>query len=161
MLNEKNIKVYSYTEAKNKAETYCAYQERSQQEVRDKLYKLNLHTSQVEELIAYLIENNFLNESRFANAYVSGKFRIKKWGRKKIKQGLKLKGIPEPLIKKAFAQIVEEDYLEVLQELIKKKHAELGFKKDVHTKNKLYNYAFSKGYESNLIFLTLNNNELD
>lgn len=161
MLNKKNIKVYSYTEAKNKAETYCAYQERSQQEVRDKLYKLNLHTSQVEELITYLIENNFLNESRFANAYVSGKFRIKKWGRKKIKQGLKLKGIPEPIIKKAFAQIVEEDYLEVLRELIKKKHAELGFKKDVHIKNKLYNYAFSKGYESNLIFLTLNNNELD
>src|SRR5690606_22791562 len=91
MLNEKNGKVYSYNEAKNKAEAYCAYQERSQQEVRDKLYHMNLHTSQVEELIAYLIENNFLNESRFANAYVSGKFRMKKWGRKKIKQGLKLK----------------------------------------------------------------------
>lgn len=160
MLNEKLAKVYSYAEAKSKIESYCAYQERSQQEVRDKLYSYNLYPADVETLIAYLIEENFLNELRFAKAYVSGKFRIKKWGRKKIKQGLKLKGISELMIKKAFSDIVEEEYLEVLKALIQKKHTELGLKHDLKTKNKLYNYALGKGYESNLIFLILNNNEL-
>lgn len=161
MLDKKIGKVYTYAEARVKIESYCVYQERSQQEVRDKLYKFNLSTQDVENLIAYLIEENFINELRFARAYVSGKFRIKKWGRRKIMQGLKLKGVPEPLIKKAFSEIIEEEYLDVLKELIDKKRTELGLKRDLKSKNKLYNYALSKGYESNLIFLALSNNELE
>ena len=161
MPDKTNEPVYTFDAAKLKLESYCAYQERSQQEVREKLYKMKLPTAQINEIIADLIANNFLNEARFAHAYVSGKFRMKKWGKNKIKQGLKLKGITAPLIKKALATIPEEAYLETLATLLAKKHRELGLKKDLKTKNKLFSYAFSKGYESHLIFLTLNNNELE
>jgi len=78
-----------------KAEHYCAYQERSQQEVRDKLYEWELKPAEVEDIISRLIENNYLNEERFAKAYVQGKFNQKGWGRIKIKQGLKLKRVPD------------------------------------------------------------------
>ena len=78
-----------------KVESWCAYQERAQQEVRNKLYEYGLHQNEVEELITELIVTNFLNEERFAMAYVSGKVNIKKWGRIKIKQGLKFKKVPD------------------------------------------------------------------
>src|ERR1700740_2175906 len=88
-----------------KAEHYCAYQERSQQEVRDKLYEWGLWPEAVEHIISQLICDNFLNEERFAKAYALGKFRQKGWGKIKIKQGLKLKKVPEVLIKKALLTI--------------------------------------------------------
>lgn len=160
MLKEKLIIPVDFNTARNKAETYCAYQERSQQEVREKLYKMGVKTIDCEQIISYLIENNFLNEVRFAQAYVSGKFRIKNWGKNKIKQGLKLKNIPEGIIKKALAGINQDDYLAVLEKLMQKKHQELGYKTDIKTKSKIVNYALSKGFESNFIFLLLNNKEL-
>ena len=80
-----------------KAEHYCAYQERSQQEVRDKLYEWGLWPDAVENIISELISNNFLNEERFAKAYAQGKFNQKGWGRIKIKQALKLKKVPDIL----------------------------------------------------------------
>ncbi len=80
----KKPKVYTQKQALIKAESYCAYQERCQQEVRDKLYSWGLHEVQVENVIAELIASNFINEERFAKAYAGGKFRIKKWGRVKI-----------------------------------------------------------------------------
>src|ERR1700753_2259928 len=91
--------------ALRKAEHYCAYQERSQQEVRDKLYEWGLHQNAVENLIVQLIAGNFLNEERFANAYARGKFNQKGWGKIKIKQGLKFKKVPDVLIKKALQTI--------------------------------------------------------
>lgn len=160
MIEEKNKKIYSYDAAKLAMESYCAYQERSQQEVRDRLFKLGIKGLEIDTIISYLIENNFLNEARFASAYVSGKFRIKRWGKIKIKEGLKLKGVPPAIIKKALNQINEEEYLETLTDILKKKMQTLGFKKDLKTKNKLINHALSKGYESNIIFFILNNNEL-
>src|SRR5690606_17889250 len=92
-------------QAIEKMEHYCAYQERSQQEVRDKLYSLGLRSADIEEIIADLIQNNFLNEERFAAAYAQGKFRMKSWGKLKIKQGLKLKRVSDKLIVKALNQI--------------------------------------------------------
>src|SRR5438067_9022708 len=88
-----------------KAEHYCAYQERSQQEVRDKLYEWGLHSNDVENVIIELIAANFLNEERFANAYACGKFNQKAWGKNKIKQGLKFKKVSDALIKKALNNI--------------------------------------------------------
>src|SRR5690606_12616598 len=99
-----------------KAEHYCAYQERSQQEVRNKLYEWGLWSDDVEELIAELIQTNFLNEERFAMAYVSGKFNIKKWGKVKIKQGLKLKKVPDKMILNALKSINYDDYLNTIRE---------------------------------------------
>src|SRR6478672_11099295 len=85
----KKQKVYTQHQALVKAEAWCAYQERCQQEVRDKIYSWGLHEHEVENVIAELISKNFLNEERFAKAYAGGKFRIKKWGRVKIRMELK------------------------------------------------------------------------
>lgn len=137
--------------ARKKAEHYCAYQERSQQEVRDKLYEWGLWTSVVENIISQLIGDNFLNEERFAKAYAKGKFNQKGWGRIKIKQGLKLKRVPDVLIKKALSTINGDDYLLTLDKLLKKK-AKLVNEKDPYKRRyKLHQYALGRGYESDLI----------
>ena len=134
-----------------KAEHYCAYQERSQQEVRDKLYEWGLWPQAVEKVISQLIETNFLNEERFAKAYVKGKFKQKAWGRVKIKQGLKFKKLPDVLIKKALLTIDADDYLVMLAKVLNKKAALIKEKDDYKRRYKLQQYAMSRGYESDLI----------
>jgi regulatory protein len=147
----KTTKITDEKVARAKAEYYCAYQERSQQEVRDKLYEWGLWPAAVENIISNLIEDNFLNEERFANAYALGKFRQKGWGKVKIKQGLKFKRVPEVLIKKALLAIPGDDYLLTLQKVITKK-AKLLTEKDPFKKSyKLKQYALGRGYESDLI----------
>jgi len=147
----KEPKKVTKLEAKAKAEHFCAYQERSQQEVRDKLYSFGLHSPDVEELVSELIQANFLNEERFAVAYTLGKFRIKHWGKNKIKQGLRLKQVPEKLIGKALKQIDGDEYVKTLEILLRKK-ALLLPKLDPYILNyKLTQYAAGKGYEKDLI----------
>jgi len=143
-----------------KAESYCAYQERSQQEVRNKLYDWGLWKDDVENVISELIQNNFLNEERFANAYVSGKFNIKKWGKIKIKQGLKLKKVPDKMIMKALNTIDYDEYLKVILAAAEKKAAVLTEKDKYKRKYKLMTYLLGKGFESNLISEVLNDNNL-
>lgn len=143
-----------------KAESWCAYQERSQHEVRNKLYEWNLKPDEVEELITELITTNFLNEERFAMAYVSGKANIKKWGKIKIKQGLKLKKVPEKLIQKALNSIDGDKYLANLLATAEKKSAVLNEKDPIKRKYKLITYLQSKGFENDLIFLVLKANNL-
>lgn len=146
--------------ALGKAENYCAYQERSQQEVRDKLYEWGAYPSIVENVISKLIENNFLNEERFAIAYTTGKFRQKGWGRNKIKQGLKLKKLSDPLIKKALKSIDEDEYLEMLRKTIQKKEATITEKVSYKRKYKLHQYALSRGFENDLIGDILRDGEM-
>ena len=134
-----------------KAEHYCAYQERSQQEVREKLYEWSMYPKGVENVIMHLIDGNFLNEERFANAYTIGKFRQNGWGKIKIKQGLKLKKVSDPLIKKALKSINEDEYLKMLQKVIHKKEALLSEKDPYKRRYKLHQYALSRGYENDLI----------
>lgn len=143
-----------------KAEKYCAYQERSQQEVRQKLYDLGLYPRDVELIISELISNNFLNEARFANAYALGKFRIKGWGKIKIKQALKLKRVPEGMIKKALLQIDLDDYLAKLKGILEKKAAVLKEKEPYKRSYQLKQFAFGKGYEGNLVAEVLKDNAL-
>ena len=143
-----------------KAESWCAYQERSQQEVRNKLYDWELKPSEVEEVIADLIASNFLNEERFALAYASGKANIKKWGKQKIKQGLKFKKVPEKLIQKALNSIDGDKYFEELCQAVLKKEKTLTEKDPLKKKYKLLNYLLGKGYEKDLIFLALKANNL-
>jgi regulatory protein len=143
-----------------KAEHYCAYQERSQYEIRNKLYEWGLKTAEVEELISELIVTNFLNEERFAKAYVSGKFNIKKWGKIKIKQSLKIKQVPDKMITKALNTIDSGDYLQTLLELAEKK-AKLITENDAYKKKyKLITYLMGKGFENNLISEVLKDNNL-
>lgn len=143
-----------------KAESWCAYQERSQQEVRDKLYEYGLHQNDVENLISELITTNFLNEERFAMAYVSGKVNIKKWGRIKIKQGLKIKKVPDKLIQKALNSIDDDKYLSNLLATAEKKIKVLTEKEPIKRKFKLITYLQTKGFEKDLIFDVLKANNL-
>jgi regulatory protein len=143
-----------------KAEHYCAYQERSQQEVRDKLYEWGLWKDDVEELISELIQTNFLNEERFATAYVSGKFRIKKWGKIKIRQGLKLKRVPDKMIANALKTIDLDEYLGVILDAAQKKLIFIQEKDAYKRKYKLMNYLIGRGFESNLIAEVLKDNDL-
>ena len=143
-----------------KAEHYCAYQERSQQEVRDKLYEWGLHGVQVENLIVHLIQTNFLNEARFANAYVQGKFNQKGWGKQKIKQGLKFKKVSDALIKKALNTIDCDDYSNTLKQILEKKARLLGEKDPFKKRYKLHQYALSRGYETDIVSDILKNSEL-
>lgn len=145
-------KTYTPHQAKLKAEAYCAYQERAQQEVRDKLYDYGLHQEDVESIIADLIVENFLNEERFAEAYALGKFRVKGWGKIKIKQALKFKNVPERIIKTALGKILIEEYEEKLDEIISKKIKMDGEPKNITQKSKLIRFLQSKGFESDLIF---------
>ena len=143
-----------------KAGHYCAYQERSQQEVRDKLYEWGLYPQSVEIIISKLIEGNYLNEERFAKAYARGKFNQKGWGRIKIKQGLKFKKVPDVLIKKALLLIDGDDYLATLQRLLEKKAMILTEKNAMKRRYKLQQYALGRGYEGDLIGDVLKASEL-
>ena len=143
-----------------KAEHYCAYQERSQQEVRDKLYEWGLWSAEVEETISELIQTNFLNEERFTQAYVSGKFRIKHWGKIKIKQGLKLKKVPDKMISNALKAIDYDDYLQTILDLALKKLPSITEKDPYKRKYKLVSYLLGRGFENDLILEVLKANDL-
>ncbi len=135
-----------------KAQQNCAYQERCQQEMRDKLYGWGLYTDAVENIIASLITDNFLNEERFAKAYSGGKFRIKKWGKIKIKMELKNRKISEYCIRKAMEEINDADYFKTIKELIEKKSREIKGGKMQIRKYKIVQYITSKGFEQNIVW---------
>lgn len=132
---------------------YCKYQERCQQEVRSKLYELGFKAaSYVEEQIAMLIESGALNEERFARAYARGKFRMKQWGREKIKRELKMRKISDFCIKKGLSEINEEDYDNTLNKIASKKAEESRADRSILSrKQKLYRYLVQKGYERDLV----------
>lgn len=149
-----------FKRAKLKIASYCAYQERCQQEVRNKLYSFELFSDQVNELLAWLITENFVNEERFAQTFAGGKFRIKKWGRFKITQALKQKDISDYCIRKGLNEIDETDYLETINLLLKKKISELELRSfnSYQLKDKATKYLISKGFEPNLVWDVLNKN---
>ncbi len=152
-------KIYDKKSAKVKIEQYCAYQERSQQEVRDKLYDMGLHKEDVENIITELIDNNFLNEERFATTFARGKFRIKHWGRIKIKQHLKLKKVGDYCIKKALALIDPNDYEKTIIQLIEKKNRELKEKDAYIKKQKVIRYVVSRGFETDIVLSLIDAND--
>lgn len=134
-----------------KAQHWCAYQERCQQEMRDKLYEWGLPSLAVEQLIAELISAGFLNEERFANAFASGKFRMKQWGRIKIRQELRQRKIPESLIHSALATINDQAYMQTLLRIItKKEKAETG-KQSAKRDYKIMRYCVARGFEHDLV----------
>ncbi|UAY52003.1 regulatory protein RecX [Ferruginibacter albus] len=135
-----------------KIKQYCAYQERCQSEVREKLYSLGLYKNKVEETIAILIGENYLNEERFAIQFAGGHFRIKQWGKIKIKHALKQKQISEYCIKKALRSIDEDDYLKTVKKLYSEKLKTLKSEKNIFIKKrKLQNYLLQKGFETDII----------
>lgn len=145
----------SLKEALRKAAMFCAYQERTQQEVRDRLKEWGVFGDDAEEVIAELIQQNYLNEERFAKAFAGGKFRVKGWGRRKIKQHLQQRGISGYNLDQAMKEIAPTDYRHTLTELLDKKRQSLRDSNPLVIKQKLVRYALSKGYESELIFAVL------
>jgi regulatory protein len=139
-----------------KAQASCAYQERCQQEMRDKLYEWGLYSDAVEQIIADLVTDNFLNEERFAKAYAGGKFRIKKWGKIKIRIELKKRKISEYCIKKAMQEISDKEYIATINQLIEKKSKEIKGGKPQVRNYKIAQYIASKGFEQSLIWDVLN-----
>ena len=135
-----------------KIKHYCAYQERSHKEVKEKLYAFGLYKADVEMLLTQLIEENYLNEERFALAFAGGKFRMKQWGRQKIKYELKQKQVSDYCIKKALAAIDGEQYEKVLNKMATGKLNALKTEKNLLLKKrKLQQYLMQKGFETALI----------
>ena len=141
----------------SKIKQYCAYQERCHSEVKTKLYSFGLNKKEVEEIISLLITENYLNEERFAIMYAGGKFRMKQWGKNKIKQSLKFKQVSDYCIKKALKEINEKDYRKTFFNLADQKIKSLKGEKNVFIKKrKLQDSLIRKGYESHLIMEVVN-----
>ncbi len=159
MEEEKHRKTYSAEVAWVKICKWCAFQERSQQEVRDKLFDYGLRSGDVEQMISRLITENFLNEERFAIAYAGGKFRQLGWGRTKIKLALKQKRVSEYCIRKALTALDDLAYLKKLHQVLSKRAKEEKEKNPIRRNYKLAQYAISRGFEPELVWEQLRNNE--
>ena len=138
-------------QALQKLRHYCGYQERCHAEVKTKLYELGVRKVDHDEILATLIEEDYLNEERFAIAFAGGKFRMKQWGRIKIKYELKQKQVSEYNIKKALKQVNEEDYLKTLDKLAEEKYSTLKSEQWLIRKKKTMDYLMQKGFEPELI----------
>ena len=152
---QKGFKKLTPSEVRQKIYHYCAYQERSHQEVKNKLYDLGLYTSEVDEMISHLIVEGYLNEERFAKAFAGGKFRLKSWGRIKIIQSLEGKGLTKNCIQAGLKEIEEPDYLKTLELLLTKKAEQIDEPNAFVKRDKLAKYAIQKGYEPDLVWLAL------
>ncbi|MEJ7821089.1 MAG: regulatory protein RecX [Chitinophagaceae bacterium] len=151
------IKKLSKEQALPKIKQYCAYQERCHAEVREKLYSYRLYKNDVDQLISQLIEENYLNEERFAIQYAGGKFRMNQWGRVKIKYALRQKQVSEYSIKKGLKEIGDADYKKTLQKLAVQKLKTLKSETNIFSKKKkLQDYLLQKGYEITLIADAIN-----
>lgn len=140
-----------------KIKQYCAYQERSHSEVKDKLYNYGISKNDIDDILSKLIEDNYLNEERFAIHFAGGKFRIKQWGKVKIKYQLKQKQVSDYCIKKALAAIDTADYKKTLYKLADAKIATLKSEKNIFIKKrKLQDHLIQKGYELDLIKVIVN-----
>ncbi|WP_010227566.1 regulatory protein RecX [Gillisia marina] len=144
-------KSYTIKEATIKLMQFCAYRDRSQKEVQEKLREMRMIPDACEQITIQLMRENFLNEERFARSFVRGKFRIKKWGKIKIKQELKARDISSPLIKISFSEIEESEYFKTLHELAEKKLPLIKEPNSYKKKQKLISFLHQKGYEFPII----------
>lgn len=135
-----------------KIKQYCSYQERCHAEVRDKLFSFGLSKKEIDFIISSLIEENFLNEERFAVLFAGGKFRMKKWGKIKIKQALKMRQVSDYCINKALKEIDDRDYQKTFNQLAERKIKTLKSEKNIFVKKrKIQDFLLSKGFENKMI----------
>ena len=137
-----------------KIQSYCLYQDRCVKEVKNKLYSFKVSSQLVENIVKYLIDNDYLNEERYTKMFIQGKLRIKKWGRIKLKYELRSKGIDIKTINEHINQINEEDYLNYFNEFSTSKIKFLKGTKD-QKKRSFINYFTYRGWENNLIYQKL------
>jgi len=138
--------------AKKKLEHYCAYQERCHDEVILKLRSMSLNSVEIDEVVVHLIENNFLNEERFACSFARGKFRIKKWGKIRIVNELKFRTISQYNINQALKEIDEGEYLSTFHSLSELTWNTITEKNKLKKRKKFCDYLLRKGWESNMIY---------
>ena len=140
------------TEATKKIEHYCAYQERCHKDVVEKLRAYGMIPQAIDHIVGHLIEQNYLNEERFAKNFARGKFRIKKWGRIRIVNELRVRNISKFNIESALKEISKDDYLSSLEELAKKRLSEIKESHPQKRKKKLADYLLYRGWESHLVY---------
>src|SRR5690606_29947188 len=139
-------KSYTFPEIKQKMAAYCSYQDRCHQEVEQKMRDFLLIPEAKDEILLYLMRENYLNEERFTRSYIRGKFYIKSWGRNKIRQHLKFKGVPEKLISKCFDEIDDDDYAKTIAKIYAQYLArQTG--KEYQKKSKTVKYLLGRGFE--------------
>jgi len=149
-------KTYTVDQAQKKLESYCAYQERCHKEVRSKLIEMRMIPEAVDKIIVHLIEHNYLNEERFAKAYVRGKFRIKKWGKNRLVRELKFRNISKYSIDSALKEIEPDDYCKTLDDLVIKRISQVKESNSYKKRKKVTDYLLYRGWESHLIYEKLN-----
>jgi regulatory protein len=151
-----NKKKLTLEQALQKMQKYCAYQDRSHREVSEKLQEMGIWGDEAGKIIVALIEEKFLDEERFARSFVRGKFRIKQWGRLKIEMELKQKGISGYCLKAGLSEITDDVYRDTLKAVLEKKRTSLDTTDFYVQKVKLAQYAFSRGYESEIVWEVVN-----
>ncbi len=150
-------KTYTVEEATKRLERYCAYQERCHKEVNQKLYEMRMIPAAVDQIIDHLLRNNFLNETRFAQAFARGKFRAKKWGRNRIVNELKLREISKFNIQIALKEIPDAEYYTTFEALVEKRLLQLVSEKNIQKRRKkLADYLFYRGWEPELVYEKVN-----
>jgi regulatory protein len=144
-------KKISLSKTRERIAAYCAYQERCNSEVRSKLEEFGLDSLQIDAELEVLSEEGFLNEERFAEAFVKGRFTLKKWGKIRIRQELRLREIPDEIIKKAIAHIDEEEYWSVINFLAEKKWNLTQEHNQLKKKAKVQRFLIFRGFENDMI----------
>lgn len=162
MENKKNDRPFTTQKdlALDRLKKYCTYRDRCHSEVRNKLLELGIYGDDLEEVMAELIIEGYLNEERYARSFARGKFRINEWGKNKIILQLKAKGIPPSLISVALKEISDEAYRKTLGELLSRKNENLKAANDYQRRQKLAQFAIGKGYEFEIIQEVLEENIL-
>ena len=145
-------KTYTVQEATKKLEHYCAYQERCHKEVKQKLTDMYMIPEAIDVIMIHLLEHNFLNEERFAKTFVSGKFKIKAWGRRRLTYELKQKDVSKFNIKQALAEISDEDYIGLFNDLAEKRANSIKERNVLKKKKKFVDYFLYRGWESHLVY---------
>jgi regulatory protein len=151
-----NKTAFTLKEIYAKMEYYCAYQERCYKEVEEKMYSFSSNQSEKDEILTYLIENNFINEERFAQSFVRGKHNYKLWGKKRIVNELKFRNISSRNIQTALKEIPETVYIENFHKLAEKNWESITAPKGPKKNKKFVDFLLRKGYETNLIYEKLN-----
>jgi regulatory protein len=147
---------FTVNEAKKKMEHYCAYQERCHKEVRQKLRDMHMIPEAIDVVIGHLLEHNFLNEERFAKAFVKGKFTIKKWGRRRLTLALKQKEVSKYTINLALSAIGNDEYIDTFNALAEKKLNSIKESNILKKKKKLADYLLYRGWEPHLVYDKVN-----
>ncbi|AZB28232.1 regulatory protein RecX [Chryseobacterium balustinum] len=150
-------KLFTFEEIKQKLANYCVYQDRCHAEVEQKMREFVLIPEAKEEILLFLMKENYLNEERFTRSYIRGKFYIKSWGRTKIKMHLKQKGITEKLISSCFDEIDESDYLNTINKIYENYESKLKGVKEYQKKAKTIKYLLSRGFEYEFILQVIEN----